>query len=138
MVLLSVIAPPLFSVSGWLFTAPEPIVYAAAEAVSKRTVFTVAPAPRLTVVLPFPPSENVAESPVTGAVPPTQFVPVAKTLSVVPVHTTVAADADCAAKKAAMEPARMRTLRFTMVFLVEDTFFFIGWSGCGMEFYFCW
>ena len=89
-----VTAPPLFSVSVWLPTAPLPIVYAATDDVSKSTVLTVTPAPRSSVVLPFPALLKVAVLPVPGGPPAVQLVLVDHVLFVVPFQVALPAKAD--------------------------------------------
>ena len=90
---LTVISPPLSSLNVCDPTAPEPIVYRAALAVSKTTALIVMPAPRLIVVLLLPGPLNVAESPVPGAGTVLQLVASDQIPLVVPSQFPVAADA---------------------------------------------
>lgn len=99
--LLTVIAPEKFSVSVWPLTPPLPSVYAAADEVSKRIVFTVIPF-RLIVVLAFPALLNVAVSPVPGGPPALQLVLVDHVVFVVPFQVALAAWAEPRAISTAM------------------------------------
>ena len=108
-----VIEPPLFSVSVSLFTAPEPIVYAAAAEELKMIALTVTPSPRLIVVKPPPALSNVAVSPEPGS-PPVQFpAEPHRPSAAVPFQVPLAPDAVCARQSvsAAIEPRRAEGLR---------------------------
>ena len=112
----TVTAPPAFSVS---VSAAEPIVYAAAAAVSKARVFSVMlPSVRLVFALAL---LKVAMSPVPGILPPSQFSVFAQSASAPPVQVSlVARPAGLSASSAsAIEPQQISGVRRRPVWRVR-------------------